>query len=348
MHRDVKPDNLLVNAEGTVKILDLGLARFFGDETDQITQQTEVKAILGTVDYLAPEQISHGSEVDGRADVYSLGATFYYLLTGQTPFQGGSVAEKLIWRLADEPKPLEEMLPEAPPGLGAILHQMLARDPAQRYQTPGEVVDALAAWGKRQALPDATVAGEDTHPDRVLPEPAKVSRSRRPAGKRGDAVAERRLSRRGLRAAMVFGLLLFAAGGCRGLAALYLALTGGGTVSTADLPVNGDGQTPLSPAKAARRVGETIWLEMTVASVGASQSGSTVFLNSEANYQGPGNFTIVVHKNTAAKLPGVGAQARATPCAAKSFACAEPWSCSTTGRRSSSTIPSKSRSLVRP
>src|ERR671918_103974 len=95
-HRDIKPGNLLVDRQGVLKILDMGLARFFNDEEDILTRKYD-ENVLGTADYLAPEQALDSHGVDIRADIYSLGATFYYLLTGSAPFPEGSVAQKLIW-----------------------------------------------------------------------------------------------------------------------------------------------------------------------------------------------------------------------------------------------------------
>src|SRR5206468_3138222 len=113
IHRDIKPGNILVDRSGVVKILDLGLARFFHDEVDAITRQYD-ENVLGTADYLSPEQAIDSHTVDIRADIYSLGATFYYLLTGAPPFPEGSVAQKLIWHQNREPRPIKSLRPEVP------------------------------------------------------------------------------------------------------------------------------------------------------------------------------------------------------------------------------------------
>src|SRR5262249_2875868 len=142
VHRDIKPGNILVDRGGTVKVLDMGLARFFNDELDQITQKYD-ENVLGTADYLAPEQALDSHNVDIRADIYSLGATLYFCLTGRTPFSEGSVAQKLIWHQTRQPKPIKSFRTDVPDGLLAVLDRMMAKDPAARYQTPAEVFEAL-------------------------------------------------------------------------------------------------------------------------------------------------------------------------------------------------------------
>ncbi len=100
--------------------------------------------MLGTADYLAPEQALDSHTVDIRADIYSLGATFYYLLTGKTPFGEGTVAQKLFWHQSRKPKGVRELRPDVPVAVEAIIMKMMAKDPAGRYQTPAELADALA------------------------------------------------------------------------------------------------------------------------------------------------------------------------------------------------------------
>ena len=127
VHRDIKPGNILVDRQGTVKILDMGLARFFHDEDDVLTKKYD-ESVLGTADYLAPEQALDSHAVDIRADIYSLGATFYFCLTGRTPFDGGTVAQKLIWHQTRAPKPVRSFRPEVPDGIVAIVEKMMAKD----------------------------------------------------------------------------------------------------------------------------------------------------------------------------------------------------------------------------
>jgi serine/threonine protein kinase len=146
IHRDVKPANIMVERPGGVRLLDLGLARFFHDNTDLLTLQYDDRNVLGTADYVSPEQALNSHEVDIRTDVYSLGATFYFLLTGHPPFPEGKMAQKLIWHQVRQPTPVHQVRPEVPEGLSAIVEKMMAKNPAQRYQTPFEVVEALRPW----------------------------------------------------------------------------------------------------------------------------------------------------------------------------------------------------------
>jgi serine/threonine protein kinase len=142
VHRDIKPGNLLVEKDSnTIKILDMGLARFFNDTEDVLT-----KGVLGTVDYFAPEQTLDSHNVDIRADIYSLGGTFSFLLTGSPPFEGGTVIQKIVGHRKLDPKPIRSVRPEVPEELVAVISKMMAKSLDQRYQIPNEVVDALAPW----------------------------------------------------------------------------------------------------------------------------------------------------------------------------------------------------------
>lgn len=143
IHRDIKPSNLLVDLTGTVKILDLGLARFFRDKTDDLSNKNQ-EHVLGTADYLAPELAIHGREVDIRSDIYSLGCTFYFCLTGQLPFPDGSPAHKIVLHQSRQPRPIRELRPEVPRELASIIEKAMAKRPEKRFQTPQDLADALA------------------------------------------------------------------------------------------------------------------------------------------------------------------------------------------------------------
>jgi len=143
VHRDIEPSNILIDRAGIVKLVDFGLARFYQDEDDRLTRVGEV---FGTPDYMAPEQALDSHSVDIRADIYGLGATFYFGLTGQPPFPVTTVAEKLIFHLSREPQPIASYRPDVPDGLAAVVVRMMAKDSAERYQSAAEVADALAPW----------------------------------------------------------------------------------------------------------------------------------------------------------------------------------------------------------
>jgi serine/threonine protein kinase len=101
---------------------------------------------MGTADYIAPEQARDSREADIRSDIYSLGCTFYFALAGQVPFPGGTAMEKLLRHQLNEPAPLEQFRPDLPPPLGAILRRMMAKQAADRFQTPAEVAAAIEPW----------------------------------------------------------------------------------------------------------------------------------------------------------------------------------------------------------
>jgi serine/threonine protein kinase len=155
VHRDIKPGNLLIDRQGTVKILDMGLARFFHEDTAAFIKEFEVGYIIGTGDYIAPEQIVD-SRVDIRADIYSLGGTMYYLLTGKSPFQEGTNAQKIIWHQVRHPKSLRAMRPDVPDELVKVFEKIVAKEPGRRFQSPKELADALEPF-TRGPIPAPTV-----------------------------------------------------------------------------------------------------------------------------------------------------------------------------------------------
>ena len=150
VHRDVKPGNLVVDPTGTVKVLDLGLARYEDeqDKGDSLTQMYNSNQVLGTSDYLSPEQALSLHDVDGRADIYSLGATLYALLTGKPPFPDGSIAKKLMLHQTATPTPVHELRPEVPSDLSDLIAKMLAKKPDDRFATAGVVALALTRWAE--------------------------------------------------------------------------------------------------------------------------------------------------------------------------------------------------------
>ncbi|HEV3383511.1 MAG TPA: protein kinase, partial [Gemmata sp.] len=141
VHRDVKPHNLIQDKNGTVKVLDFGLAGIRAGETIAASGDglTGAGMVFGTPDYIAPEQIANPHTVDARADIYSLGCTFYHLLTGHPPVPEGSIMDKLNAQQSREP----DVIPGLARELASVLAKMLAKRPEDRYQTADEVVAAL-------------------------------------------------------------------------------------------------------------------------------------------------------------------------------------------------------------
>jgi serine/threonine protein kinase len=152
VHRDIKPGNLLVDRQGVVKILDMGLARFFHEDSAAFIKEYEVGYIIGTGDYIAPEQIVD-SRVDIRADIYSLGGTLYYLLTGKSPFQEGTNAQKIIWHQVRHPKSLRGLRPDVPEQMLGVFEKIVAKERERRFQTPNELADALAPFVRGPIAP---------------------------------------------------------------------------------------------------------------------------------------------------------------------------------------------------
>lgn len=145
VHRDVKPANLLVDPKGTVKLLDLGLARFESEQASSLTV-SHGEEILGTADYIAPEQAINSHDVDARADIYSLGCTLYYLLTGGPPFAEGSLAQRLMKHQLEQPRSILDIRPETPHDLVRICQKMMAKKREDRYQSALEVRQVLLNW----------------------------------------------------------------------------------------------------------------------------------------------------------------------------------------------------------
>jgi len=144
IHRDIKPSNLILSKDGTVKILDMGLARSF-EKDDQLTALLDHDAVVGTADYISPEQAMNDPSVDIRTDIYSLGATFFAILTGRPPFDGPT-ASKLIQHQMKAPPSLSQLDKTIPKVLAQVVAKMLMKKPEDRYQTPADVILALQPW----------------------------------------------------------------------------------------------------------------------------------------------------------------------------------------------------------
>lgn len=188
VHRDIKPHNLLLQIadcqlpisqsaignrqSAIIKILDLGLARLSESETagELSSTLTQEGTVMGTLDYMAPEQAADSHHVDIRADLYSLGCTFYFLLSGRVPFPGGDLMGKLLRHRTDEPKPIKEFRSDVPESVVAIICKLMAKRREDRYQTPAELVQALAGRTQMQATRPEP-AGKATSPATSVADP---------------------------------------------------------------------------------------------------------------------------------------------------------------------------------
>ena len=160
VHRDIKPDNLMLNTEGIVKVADLGLVKLPGGELSEQagalpaagedesgnSNLTRAGAVMGTPAYMSPEQSTDSGTVDGRADIYSLGCTLYVLITGKPPFEGRTAMEVISKHQTEAIVPPEVVVKRVPKALSAILLKMLAKKPADRYQSMDEVIAALEGF----------------------------------------------------------------------------------------------------------------------------------------------------------------------------------------------------------
>jgi serine/threonine protein kinase len=245
VHRDIKPHNLLVSRGkengASVKILDMGLARLQGG-VDKDRALTQTGAVIGTPEYLSPEQAVNSRKADIRSDIYSLGCTLYFLLTGRPPFQGESLTQILLLHQTGEAEPLTKHRPGLPVRVQKVVQKMIAREPEERYQTPAEValaleplcregvttVPAAPATRSRSAAASAssarTLSGDEEEPFAALEESGVTQEL-----KRGSGVFKkdsRPLSRKQL--ARPNPPLVLAANG--GGAALLLLLVAGGVI----------------------------------------------------------------------------------------------------------------------
>jgi len=179
IHRDIKPSNLLVatpnktgkfDSAGVVKVLDMGLARVARQEDDEASALTQDGTVIGTPEYMSPEQAKNSSTVDARSDLYSLGCSFYYLLTGRTPFPNGTTLEKLMQHQMDPPPKIQSIRSDIPDDVARIVHNLLSKKPAERFESGSALATALDSWsvldGKNRLL---TSSGKINRPA-VVPE----------------------------------------------------------------------------------------------------------------------------------------------------------------------------------
>ncbi len=210
VHRDIKPANLILAREGTkaiVKVLDFGLAKVTseGQADSGLTREGQM---LGTPDFIAPEQIRNAQSADIRADIYSLGCTFYFILTGRPPFRGDHLWDLYQAHFSMDAGPLNLVRPEVPVELAALVAKMMAKEPGRRFQTPSEVAQALTPFFKKGSVafkgvnPEISQVGqlEATHSalrpvagsarPAMASTPALVSKARKPAPRQPDSILE--------------------------------------------------------------------------------------------------------------------------------------------------------------
>ncbi len=179
IHRDVKPANLLIDRNGVVKVLDLGLVLFNKTEEESLTI-VHNENVLGTADYLAPEQAVNSHKVDHRADIYGLGCTMYFMLAGHPPFNEGTLVQRIAMHQTQMPKPLREVREDCPQELADICTKMIQKDPQDRQSSCNEIVEQISNWLTRNGhdapgswikKPTAVNAASTAEVDRIPAEP---------------------------------------------------------------------------------------------------------------------------------------------------------------------------------
>lgn len=146
VHRDIKPQNIILLQDGTIKVTDFGIARLTTSET-----RTMTNTAIGSVHYIAPEQ-ARGDLTDGKADIYSVGVMLYEMLTGKLPFEADSAVSVAIMQLQTEPSPLRDINEEIPEGLEEITLKAMRKDPAQRYETAAKMLEAIETFRRNPSV----------------------------------------------------------------------------------------------------------------------------------------------------------------------------------------------------
>lgn len=146
VHRDVKPQNIMLQADGSIKMMDFGIARF-----SRAQSQTVSDKAIGSVHYISPEQ-AKGDHTDARTDIYSVGVMLYEMLSGKLPFDGTGTVSIAIMQISEKPKPLAEVAPNVPAGLRQITEKAMEKDPAARYQSAAEMLEAIKAFKQNPSI----------------------------------------------------------------------------------------------------------------------------------------------------------------------------------------------------
>lgn len=162
VHRDVKPQNIMLQADGSIKMMDFGIARF-----SRAQSQTVSDKAIGSVHYISPEQ-AKGDHTDARTDIYSVGVMMYEMLSGKLPFDGTGAVSIAIMQISEKPKPLAEVAPTIPVGLRQITEKAMEKDPADRYQSAQEMLDAIAAFRRDPSISFEYEYNTQDNPDKTI------------------------------------------------------------------------------------------------------------------------------------------------------------------------------------
>lgn len=190
IHRDVKPANLLIDKNGVIKLLDMGLALVASGDEESLTVANN-ENVLGTADYLAPEQALNSHTVDHRADIYGLGCTLYFLLTGKPPFSDGTLAQRIAKHQTEMPTPIRQLRADCPGELEGICVKMIQKDPAYRYQSAGDVAEVLEKFVAAVPKGEKVIAGLGVSADFEGDESSSISLDEADRTVQGDTVANK-------------------------------------------------------------------------------------------------------------------------------------------------------------
>ncbi|MHC4501741.1 MAG: protein kinase domain-containing protein [Planctomycetota bacterium] len=202
IHRDIKPDNLMLTKDGVVKLADLGIAKLFDEAAEGDGPK---RRVFGTPHYMAPEQ-ALGRETDARTDVYSLGATLYHMLTGTTPFQGGTITDILKAHIQSNLQPIQKKAPNVPASVVFMVERMMAKSPEKRYASMEKLAaDSEKVIADREADIERLASGESS----ILPSVGEhLEKEKKRERKRGERARQPRKRPKGLAIAAVVGGLL--------------------------------------------------------------------------------------------------------------------------------------------
>jgi eukaryotic-like serine/threonine-protein kinase len=167
IHRDLKPSNIMITPHDHAKVLDLGLALVQGEAASDREVVGGAGYVVGTMDYIAPEQAENAAKVDPRSDIYSLGCTLYFALTGHPPFPGGTRLDKIQRHQNQEPTPVPQSNPNVHPAFIGLLRRMMAKNPDQRFRSAAELQERLLEWAARDATLPLDQQGDKEYQEAV-------------------------------------------------------------------------------------------------------------------------------------------------------------------------------------